>query len=157
MLAGRLTRDPDIRYTTGGRPFARLRVASSRNYRTQASSEWQQEVAYVDVSAWGDIVERMKERLHKGSPVLVEGRLRFREWEAKDGSKRNALEVLARRVQFLESIVSESADVLPAAQGMAGPSGHRQETASGSHSPVAPEEPAVAAGEEDASLEEVAF
>ena len=103
LIAGRLTRDAEVRYTGNGRAVAQFRLASNRRYKSTASGEWQDEVTYVDVRLWGDAAERSKPRLLKGAPILVEGRLRSREWEAKDGAKRSGMEVVARRVQFLES------------------------------------------------------
>ncbi|MBI4062900.1 MAG: single-stranded DNA-binding protein [Elusimicrobia bacterium] len=103
VLAGRLTRDPDVRYLPSGKPVARVPLASNSRFFNKTTNEWQEEATFVDVSVWGDAAERVKDRLKKGSPVLVEGRLKFRQWEAKDGTKRSALEVSARRLQFLEA------------------------------------------------------
>ncbi len=103
LIAGRLTRDAEVRYTGNGRAVAQFRIASNRRYKSATQSEWQDEVTYVDIRLWGDAAERSKPRLLKGAPILVEGRLRSSEWEAKDGAKRSGMEVVARRIQFLES------------------------------------------------------
>ncbi len=109
ILSGRLTQDPELRYTPSGRAVARLRLAVSRPYRSQ-SGEWTEDTLYIDVSVWGDLGERCSQRLYKGSPVVVEGRLRSRSWETEAGQKRTAVEVVAFRVQFLEKFgVSEEA------------------------------------------------
>lgn len=109
MLAGRLTRDADVRYTTTGRSVARFRLASSRRFKSNASNEWQEETTFVDICLWGEAAERTKNRLRKGAPVVVEGRLRSHDWETKEGVKRSGIEVVARRVQFLETITIEAA------------------------------------------------
>lgn len=100
-LIGNLTRDPEIRYTSTGTAVTDLRLASSRRYRS-ASGEDKEEVVYVTVSVWGRQAETSSEYLSKGSPVLIEGRLRLDEWE-KDGQKMSRLGVVAERVQFLGS------------------------------------------------------
>lgn len=102
ILAGRLTRDAEMRYTPSGRALAQFRLATNRRFRS-SSGEWQDDVTYTDIRLWGEAAERMKARLLRGAPVLVEGRLRSREWETKEGNKRSGMEVVARRIQFLES------------------------------------------------------
>lgn len=101
-LVGRLTRAPEVRYTTQGTPVARLRVAVGRRFRDRNSGEWREEVAFVPCTVWRDNAERCGQRLKKGSPLFIEGRLRSREWETKEGQKRSDLEVEVNRVQFLE-------------------------------------------------------
>ncbi|MBI4370441.1 MAG: single-stranded DNA-binding protein [Elusimicrobia bacterium] len=102
MLAGRLTRDPDVRYLPSGKAVVRLSVASSRRFLNKNTNEWQEEVVFVDVTVWGDAAQRSGERLRKGSPVFVEGRLKLNKWEAKDGTKHSKIEIDAQRIQFLE-------------------------------------------------------
>jgi single-strand DNA-binding protein len=100
-LVGRLTRDPELRYTPKGQAVCHFRLAVSRRYKDKASNEWREEAAFVPVVAWREAAERCGERLKKGSPVYVEGRLRSRDWETKDGVKRSDLEVESWRIQFL--------------------------------------------------------
>ncbi|MBI2071157.1 MAG: single-stranded DNA-binding protein [Elusimicrobia bacterium] len=116
VLSGRLTRDPELRFIPSGRPVGRISIAVNRRFFNKTSNEWQDETAFVDINVWGDAAQRVKDRLRKGSPVLVEGRLRFRQWEAKDGTKRSSLEVEARRVQFLETAPSAAAGQAAAAE-----------------------------------------
>jgi single-strand DNA-binding protein len=99
-LVGRLTRDPEVRYTTKGQAVARLDVAVNRRYKDNMG-EWREEATFVPVTVWREAAERCKERLKKGSPLYVEGRLRSTSWETKDGQKRSGLEVEAYRLQFL--------------------------------------------------------
>ena len=102
-LVGRLTRDPDLRFTTQGTPVCHFRIAVGRKYKDRNSSEWKEEVAFVACSVWRETAERCGQRLKKGSPVYVEGRLRSKEWQTKEGQKRTDLEVDVQRVQFLEA------------------------------------------------------
>lgn len=103
VISGRLTRDPEVRYTPAGKAVAKVGIANNRRFRNTSSGEWQDETTFVDVTVWGDAAARAKDKLKKGSPVLVEGRLAFESWEAKDGTKRTHLKITASRLQALES------------------------------------------------------
>jgi single-strand DNA-binding protein len=103
MLSGRLTRDPELRYTPNGASVSSFSLASSRRYKAQ-DGEWKEVVAFVNVVAWGKLAVLINEYLKKGSAALVEGRLNSRSWQTDDGQKRSALEVVAERVQFLDRI-----------------------------------------------------
>lgn len=100
MLIGNLTRDPELRYLPSGQPVASFTVAVNRTFNSQ-SGEKKEEVSFIRVVVWARLAEIVNEYLKKGSPVFVEGRLQSRSWEAQDGSKRSALEVVAQNVQFL--------------------------------------------------------
>jgi single-strand DNA-binding protein len=101
-VVGRLTRDPELRYTPQGTPVCHFRIAVSRSYKAPNSSEWKEEVAFVPCTVWRETAERCGQRLKKGSPVFVEGRLKSRDWQTKEGQKRTDLEVDVQRIQFLE-------------------------------------------------------
>ena len=101
FLAGNLTRDPEVRYTPSGKAVGDLRMAVNRQYR-MADGETRDETCFVNVGVWGRQAETSGEYLKKGSPVLIEGRLHYDEWE-KDGQKHNRLRVVAERVQFLSA------------------------------------------------------
>jgi single-strand DNA-binding protein len=103
LLSGRLTRDPELRYTPSGTAVSSFSVASSRSYKGQ-DGEWKQTVAFVNVVAWSKQAVLVNEYLKKGSAVFIEGRLNSRSWETDEGQKRSALEVTAERVQFLDRI-----------------------------------------------------
>jgi single-strand DNA-binding protein len=103
MMSGRLTRDPELRYTPSGTAVTSFAVASSRSYKGQ-DGEWKQLVAFVNVVVWGKLAVLVNEYLKKGSAVFVEGRLNSRSWETDDGQKRSVLEVRGERVQFLDRI-----------------------------------------------------
>jgi single-strand DNA-binding protein len=101
LLAGRLTRDPDVRYTPAGHAVATLPLAVNRPWK-DPSGNWQEETCYVSVVVWDRQAEAAGQQLKKGSSILVEGRLTSRSWETPEGQKRSALEVRAERVQFLD-------------------------------------------------------
>ena len=84
-LVGRLTRDPEVRYTTQGTPVCHMRVAVGRKYKDRNSNEWKEEVAFVPCVVWRETAERCGQRLKKGSPVFIEGRLKSKEWQTKEG------------------------------------------------------------------------
>src|SRR5262249_34961947 len=88
FLIGNLVRPPELRYTPSGTAVSDLRVAVNRDYTTQ-SGERRQETDFLTVVVWGKQAETSAQYLDKGSPVLVEGRLQTREWEGKDGQRRN--------------------------------------------------------------------
>lgn len=123
VLAGNLTRDPELRFTQEGVPVASLSLAVNRvKSKTEA-------VDFFHVSAWRELGERVANYKKKGDPVLVEGRLQYRTWQAQDGAKRSAVDVVADNVQFLsrggtlqaeaEAEVSPSANKAPAEENAA--------------------------------------
>ena len=95
ILAGNLTRDPELRFTNDGVPVCSFGLAVNR---VRSKSE---EVDFFDISAWRELGETIANYKKKGDPILVEGRLQFRTWEAQDGSKRSKVDVTADNVQFL--------------------------------------------------------
>jgi single-strand DNA-binding protein len=98
ILAGNLVRDPETRFIPSGTAVTSFSIAVNRRYKS--NNEVKEEVSYFDVSVFGKMGENCAEYLSKGKPVLVEGRLRQRRWEA-DGVKRSKIEVVADNVQFL--------------------------------------------------------
>jgi single-strand DNA-binding protein len=104
VITGNLTRDPELRHTGGGTAVCELRVAVNSRRKDGQSGEWVDKPNYFDVTVWGAQGENCANYLSKGRPVAVEGRLDWREWEAKDGSgKRQAVSIVANSVQFLGS------------------------------------------------------
>jgi single-strand DNA-binding protein len=112
-LVGRLTRDPELRFTGKGQPVCQFNLAVNRRYK-DASGEWRDDVSFIPVVAWGELAQRCGERLKKGSPVYVEGRLKSSSWETKDGQKRTGLDVVTQRVQFLAKVEGEHEEPEPA-------------------------------------------
>ena len=88
--------------------MCRFDLAVNRRYK-DTTGNWQDDVSFIPVVVWGDSARRCGERLKKGTPVHVEGRLKSRSWETKEGQKRTTLEVVARRVQFLSKAESTGA------------------------------------------------
>jgi len=101
LIAGRLTRKPELRKTPNGVSVTDLLIALNREFVTIGGDK-QQEVCFVDVVVWGKQADTCSQLLDSSSPVLVEGRLQLDVWHAKDGEKRCKLRVAAERVQFLE-------------------------------------------------------
>jgi single-strand DNA-binding protein len=102
VVTGNLTRDPELRHTGGGTAVCDLRVAVNSRRKDQ-SGNWVDKPNYFDVTVWGAQGENCANYLSKGRPVAIEGRLDWREWEAKDGGKRQAVQIVANTVQFLGS------------------------------------------------------
>jgi single-strand DNA-binding protein len=100
VLVGNLTKDPELRHTPGGTPVCSLRIAVNSRRRDE-SGNWVDKPNYFDVSVFGNQAESSAQYLSKGRPVGIDGRLDWREWEAQDGSKRQAVQVIAESVQFL--------------------------------------------------------
>jgi single-strand DNA-binding protein len=105
MLIGRLTRDPEMRYTPKGDPVTSFSLATNR-YGQGADGEKKEYTDYHNIVAWNvgrrNLAEITGQYLHKGSLVYVEGRMQTRSWEGQDGQKRKTTEVVATEVQFLE-------------------------------------------------------
>ena len=101
VLLGNLTRDPELRHTPSGTAVCSLRLAVNTRRKDGATGEWTEKPNYFDVTVWGNQGENCAQYLAKGRPVAVDGRLEWREWDAQDGTKRQAVEIIADSVQFL--------------------------------------------------------
>ncbi len=103
ILAGNLTRDPELRYTPKGTAIARIGMAVSRTWKTE-TGETKEEVTFVDIDAFGRQAEVIGQYMKKGRPLLVEGRLRLDQWEDKNThQKQSKLRVVLENFQFLDS------------------------------------------------------
>ena len=102
VLVGNLTRDPELRHTPGGTPVCGLRIAVNSRRRDE-SGQWVDKPNFFRISVFGNQAESCAQYLSKGRPVAIDGRLDWRQWEAQDGSKREAVEIVAESVQFLGS------------------------------------------------------
>lgn len=100
IVAGNLTKDPVFRQTTNNTPVVNFSIASNRKYK-DSSNNWQEDVCYVGIVAWNKLAESCRDRLKKGSAVLVDGELQSRSWKSDDGHNRSIVEIKARRIQFL--------------------------------------------------------
>lgn len=101
ILMGSLTRDPELRYTPGGLAVCEFPMAIHNRYRVR--EEVKEELCFIDVVVFGRVGENSKEYLHKGSRVLVDGRLSQKRWETPDGKKRSKHEVVAATLQFVDT------------------------------------------------------
>ena len=95
-LVGNLTRDPELKFTQGGKAQTRFSIAVNR--RWQKNGEWEEQVSYFDVTCWAILAENVANAATKGSRVIVTGRLEQRSWETKEGDKRSTIEVVADAV-----------------------------------------------------------
>ena len=100
ILTGNLTRDPELRSLPSGTSVCSLRVAVNTRRKDQ-SGEWVDKPNYFSVTVWGAQGDNCARYLSKGRPVAIDGRLEWREWEAKEGGKRESIEIVADSVQFL--------------------------------------------------------
>ena len=95
-ITGSLTRDPELRFTQGGRGVATIGVAV--NYRYQRNNEWVEEVSFFNVTAWGTLAENASASLTKGARVIVTGRIQQRSYETQQGEKRSVVEIIADEI-----------------------------------------------------------
>ena len=115
ILAGNLTRDPELRYTPKGTAVARITLAVNRNYTTE-TGEKKEEVSFVDVDVWGRQAEVIAQYMKKGRPLLVEGRLKQDTWEDKNThQKQSKLKVVLEGFTFIDSNRGDTGNAAPAA------------------------------------------
>ena len=100
IVSGNLTKDPVSRQTSNQTPVVNFSLASNRRYK-DSSNQWQEDVCYVGIVAWNRLAESCRDRLKKGSAVLVDGELQSRSWKTDEGHNRSIVEIKARRIQFL--------------------------------------------------------
>jgi single-strand DNA-binding protein len=102
VMTGNLTRDPELRNLPSGTSVCSLRIACNTR-RKDESGQWTDKPNYFDVTVWGAQGENCAQYLAKGRPVAIDGRLEWREWQDKDGNKRQSVDIIADSVQFLGS------------------------------------------------------
>jgi single-strand DNA-binding protein len=100
FLMGRLTRDPELRYTPQGMPVSDLGLAVNREFTTQGG-ERRKDTLFIDVTVWKKQAELCCQYLKKGNPLFIEGRLSMDSWEGQDGQKRTKIRVVAENFQFI--------------------------------------------------------
>ena len=144
FLLGNVTRDPELRYIASGTAVTDLGLAVN-DRRKNANGEWVEETTFVDVTLWARTAELAAEYLSKGSPVLIEGRLKYDAWETPDGQKRSKLRVVGDRMHFV------------GARGQSGPEGGgprpaaRQSAQNNAYSQAAPPDEAYDAPPADST------
>lgn len=110
IIAGNLTKDPIFRETSNNTPVANFHVAANRRYK-DGNNQWQEDVCYVGVVAWNKLADSCKDRLRKGSAVLVDGELQSRTFKTEDGKNRTIVEIKAKRIQFLNKLGKSSDEI----------------------------------------------
>lgn len=101
IIAGRIANELELKFTPKGTPVMRFVVACDRRYKDEAE-EWQTATSWIDCVAWSWHAETLANNAHKGSAVMVEGRIDTRTWEDQNGNKRKSVEVVADAIHFLE-------------------------------------------------------
>lgn len=102
LLMGNLTRDVQLKHTSGNQPVAEIGLAVNRKFRTKDGQD-REEVTFVDCECWGTRAEVIAKWFSKGKPIFIEGRLKLDTWEDKDGGKRSKMRVVVENFQFLGS------------------------------------------------------
>lgn len=107
VMTGNLTADPELRSLPSGTSVCSLRIACNTRRKNGSTGEWEDKPNYFNITVWGAQGENAARYLSKGRPVAIDGRLEWREWEAQDGTKRQATDIIADSVQFLGSGAAE--------------------------------------------------
>lgn len=103
VISGNLTRDPELRATAGGMSVLKLGIAVNDRRKNQQTGEWEDVPNFFDVTVFGQRGESLSRFLSKGSKIAVEGRLRWSQWETKEGEKRSKVEIVADDIEFMSS------------------------------------------------------
>lgn len=109
VVAGNLTKDPIFRQTSNNTPVVNFHLAANRRYK-DSSNQWQEDVCYVGIVAWNKLAESCKDRLKKGSAVLIDGELQSRSFKTDDNRNRTIVEIKAKRIQFLNKFNNQNND-----------------------------------------------
>lgn len=115
-ISGNLTRDPELRQTSGGSEVLGFGVAVNDRRKNQQTGQWEDVPNFVDVTVFGARAEPLSRFLHKGDKVAIDGRLRYSSWEGKDSSKRSKLEVVADEVDLMQRRKAPEEPYQPVAQ-----------------------------------------
>lgn len=107
VLIGRLTRDPEIRYTASGKPVCQFTLAVQRNYKNKDGNY---DADFINIVMWGSNGERLSNTVNKGQRVLIKGQIQVRSYTNKDGAKRWVTEVIANKFEYIENKAAVEAD-----------------------------------------------
>ena len=129
LLAGRLTKDPELRYIPSGTAVCDMRIAADHGWGDR------KETLFINVTAWGKTAEFCNEYMRKGKAIFIEGRLKLDTWQDKEGNNRERIHIVADRAQFAESKSAESARPGDSGQSMDRDPGPPQPAASRSEGP----------------------
>ena len=119
ILIGRLGKDPELKYTANGTPVAKFSLATDDVYKDKMTGEQQQRTEWHNIVAWSKLADLSKRYLTKGRQVYIEGRLRTREWDDKDGNKRRTTEIVASQMVLLGSRSESGESAAPMQRGAA--------------------------------------
>lgn len=149
LLAGNLTRDPQVRFFANEKAVAEFGLAINRRFK-DANGQQKDETTFVDVEAWGRTAELVGQYLTKGRGCFIEGRLKFDSWDDKEsGQKRSKLKVVADRVEFTDSNRTEGGAPRTAGRGDEEASGAPDAAADIRPAPVRPSAPAAGAVDDE--------
>src|SRR5580658_40639 len=140
ILAGNLTRDPELRYTPKGSAVAKIGLAVNRTWKNEAG-ENKEEVTFIDIEAWGRQAEVIAQYMRKGRPLLVEGRLKLDTWEDKNThQKQSKLKVVLETFSFIDSKGTDAGPASGEAPRRPAPPGKPAEPPEGGEAPAAEED-----------------
>ncbi len=97
-IIGNVTRDPELRFTASGQATANFGMAVNRRWQNRQTNEWEEAVSFFNVVTWRELAENAAESLHKGTRVIVTGRLEQRSWETPDGEKKSVIDIVADEI-----------------------------------------------------------
>ena len=137
ILAGRLARDPEVRYTQSGKAVASFALAVNRRF-SRNGGDGQQTADFIPIVAWEKLAEICGNNLIKGSQIVVDGRMQVRSYDAQDGSKRYVTEVVANDIEFMGSKMQHEGGYPQAAAPQQAPAGNAP--AANSFGPSVPDE-----------------
>ena len=114
-VSGNLTRDPELRATPSGASVLNMRIAVNDRVKDQATGEWSDRPNFFDVDLFGRSADALAAILTRGSKVAISGRLRWREWETQEGGKRQAVTIVADKVDLMQQRDGSAPEQAPAA------------------------------------------
>lgn len=103
IISGNLTRDPELRATAAGTPVLQFGVAVNDRAKNQQTGQWEDRPSFLDCVMFGNRAQSVAHYLSKGSKVVIEGKLRWSQWQAQDGSKRSKVEIVVDEIEFMSS------------------------------------------------------
>lgn len=120
IISGNLTRDPELRATAAGTPVLQFGVAVNDRAKNQQTGQWEDRPSFLDCVMFGNRAQSLAPYLCKGAKAAIEGKLRWSQWQAQDGSKRSKVEIVVDEIEFIGSR-DQSAPVAPVASAQAAP------------------------------------
>lgn len=103
ILSGRLGKDPDLKHLPTGTSVCNFSLATSEKFKNKKTDQWEEKTEWHNIVVWGRLAEYAAQYLHKGSSVLVEGKISSRSWEDDKGNKRYAFEIVCSQIENMGS------------------------------------------------------